>query len=253
MNEEHDHEQLIEDFGYCDVCYVEPEPKEVLQGTIEGDSVMQTTASEERLILKTMNALPSMANERGKEYAKRISSKVDIQGNITFGIILPEGGRADVGSVNPFIVQGFPLINALSELLDVCDQAWEIMAPSAPKSTNNNPAEAITPADIAAYQLKVAAQADLQLRDEAKETRDLFNTAPKIRFTPDKEEYVSYNGFAVYMQPNVEYLLPEPWYNILMESRNADKKRAAKSAKMKNLESGELDALLSRSKNQAED
>ena len=243
---DHDHNE-----EYCATC--DEQEFAALQNHTPDDSVMQTNAAQEQVILKTMNALPMMAHERGKEYAKRISSKVAIDGTITFGIILPEGGRSDIGTVNPLIVQGFNLLNALSELLDVCDEAWEIMVPTAPRSTNHDSTEALSPADLKAYQAKVAAQADVQLRNEAKDMRHLYNTAPKIKYFSDREEYVNYNGFDVLIPANAEVLLPEPWYNILMESKNADRKRAIKASRMSNLEKGQLDSILNSSRNQAVD
>ena len=218
----------------------------------EGDSVMSTTAMEEQVILKTMNALPAMANERGKDYAKRITSRVDIQGNITFGIVLPEGGRTDVGSVNPLVTVGLAFLNDMNALLDACDKAWMEMMPTAPKSTNTNTSEALTPAEVKAYEAKVAAEAERQLRNEAQDMRKLFNESPKIEYEADQLEYINYNGFDLIIYPGVISYVPEPWYNILMDSKKADKKRAMKQAKMRSLESGQLDVLLHRYKDNEE-
>lgn len=219
-----------------------------LLNPIEGDSVMSTTAAEEQVILKVMNALPAMANERGKDYAKRITSRVDIEGNITFGIVLPEGGRVDVGSVNPLITMGLALLNDMNELLDECDMAWMEMVPTAPKSTNTNTNEALTPAELKAYEAKVAAETEKSLRNEAQDLRKLFNEAPKIEYEADQIEYINYNGFDLIVYPGVTSYIPEPWYNVLMDSKKTDKRRVNKASKMKNLETNELSAILQRSR-----
>lgn len=217
-----------------------------LLNPIEGDSVMSTTATEEQLILKTMNDLPIMANERGKDYAKRITSRVDIMGNILFGIVLPEGGRVDVGTVNPLTTVGLALLNDMNALLDNCDVAWLAMTPTAPPSTNTEPTNAMTPAEVKAYEAKVTAEAEKELRNEAADMRKLFNESPKIEYEADKVEYINYNGFDLIVYPGVVSYIPEPWYNILMDSKKADRKRGNKASQMKNLETHQLDAVLSR-------
>lgn len=217
---------------------------EPLQGAREGDSVMEMSIELERLVLDCMNKFPAMAKEQGKDYAKRITSKVEIDGNVTFGIVLPEGGRVDIGKINPIEIRRFNLLNAFSELLILADSVWEVMVPTAAPSPNTNKEENVKEEDVKQYLARVDVEANRQLRNEDVDVRHLFNTAPKIKYISERETTVGYRGLIVYIPEQVEIDLPEPWYNELMNSRKADMERERRGKKLANIEMGNLDVEL---------
>jgi hypothetical protein len=195
---------------------------------------METTGLEEAVILKTMSLLPQMARDQDKDYAKRITSKVGIDGTITFGIVLPQGGRADVGTIRPLELKPLAMLNALGEMLAACDDAWLIMLPTAPASTNTENTERLSPAEIKRYEQEIQLKADKQIQDQQRDLRNLFNTAPKVEYFCDTQggEYVNYNGLDMIIPYGVVSYIPEPWYNVLMESKEGDRKRGRKIAKL---------------------